>query len=177
MPFLYLYRGFRLNDKMTKLITMKLMSRQDKTGTKEMKVTRLKSIGIMLCIVASAIMSSCSPDENADATNPLVGTKWTCKYASSNMVLEFLSSTEVQAYFANSALVYERGLTSGTYSLSGKNITFDGLDIVYTAYGSSKSHYVPQTGTYSGSIMQTKGRQSIYSDNDWMDWNETWNKQ
>ena len=138
---------------------------------------KFKLMGLLLCFAATAMMVSCTPEEKEESTNELVGTKWTCKYASSNMVLEFLSTTEVQAYFANSALVYERGLTSGSYSVSGKNITFNGLDIVYTAYGSPKSHYKPLTGTFGGSIMQTQGQQSIYSDNDWTTWNETWNKQ
>ena len=142
-----------------------------------MSANKFRLMGVLLCFVATSIMISCTPEETQEETNPLVGTQRRCKYASSNMVLEFLSTTEVQAYFANSALVYERGLTSGSYSLSGRNITFNGLDIVYTAYGSSKSHYMPLTGTFGGSIMQTQGKQSIYSDNDWMDWNETWNKQ
>ena len=38
------------------------------------------------------------------------------------------------------------------------------------------SHYKPQTGSFNGGIMQTQGLQSVYSDNDWKPWNETWSK-
>ncbi len=132
-------------------------------------------MALLLCFAATAMMVSCTP-EKEEETNPLVGTKWACKYSNSNMVIEFVSAKEVQAYFANSALAYERGLTSGSYTVSGSNVTFNNLDLVWEVL-SSRSHYKPQKGTFSGSIMQTQGQQSIYSDNDWMTWNETWNKQ
>ena len=136
---------------------------------------KFKLMALLLCFAATAMMVSCTP-EKEEETNPLVGTKWACKYSNSNMVIEFVSAKEVQAYFANSALAYERGLTSGSYTVSGSNVTFNNLDLVWEVL-SSRSHYKPQKGTFSGSIMQTQGQQSIYSDNDWMTWNETWNKQ
>lgn len=139
-----------------------------------MKIKTIK----LFCIITLLFLASCTPEEkNNKATNPLTGTKWATSYADYYMVIEFTSENQVQGYFAKgSSLTYHNGLTNGSYSVSGSNVTFNNFDIIWNAFG-SRSHYKPQTGTFSGSIMQTKGQSSIYSDNDWHSWDKTWNKQ
>lgn len=136
---------------------------------------------LLLICFATTTMLSCSKEGNNgsnsgnQSSNELIGTKWVTSYADDYMVIEFVSENQVQGYFAKGDnYAYWLGLSTGSYSLNGKNITFSGFDIVYSYV--LNSHYKPQTGTYSGSIMQTQGLESIYSDNDWTPWNETWSK-
>lgn len=131
-----------------------------------------------LCFLTAVLMMSCSKDTengNHNNQNALVGTKWVTSYADYYMVIEFVSENQVQGYFAKGDnYAYLQGLTTGSYSLNGKSITFSGFDIIYSYM--LNSHYKPQTGSFNGGIMQTQGLQSVYSDNDWKPWNETWSK-
>lgn len=129
---------------------------------------------IQLCIILLLLcLASCSNEEKKDAVNnPLIGTKWATSYVDDHfMVIEFTSEKQVQAYFAQgSSLTYYCGLTTGSYSISENKITFNNVDLVRIT-----TQYVPLTGTFNGSIMQTQGKESIA--NNWRTWNKTWNKQ
>lgn len=127
---------------------------------------------LLICFALALLMPSCSKKDKSTNSNDLVGTKWTTTYADHFMVIEFTSSSQVQGYIATgSNLAYYGGLSSGSYSASGNNITFNGFDIVYLS-----CHYKPNTGSINGGVMRTQGQKSLYSNNDWTSWNETWTK-
>lgn len=92
-----------------------------------MKIKTIK----LFCIITLLFLASCTPEEkNNKATNPLTGTKWATSYADYYMVIEFTSENQVQGYFAKgSSLTYHNGLTNGSYSVSGSNVTFNNFDI------------------------------------------------
>ena len=128
---------------------------------------------LLVCIATAVLMLSCSKkNEEAQNPNSLSGTKWATTYADNFMVIEFVSDNQVQGYIAKGDnLAYYGGLSTGSYSVSGNNITFSGFDIVYMS-----CHYKPQSGSINGSVMQTQGQQSLYSNNDWTSWNRSWTK-
>ena len=136
--------------------------------------SKYKLMGLMLCFVASAMMVACTPEEKEE-TNQLVGTKWAAwGGGESYYVLEFPSTTQCQLYKADNNLVPRSSIASGSYKLNGTNITFSGVDLYYY-YG----HYIPATGTISGSVMSTQGSQYTETSagtSSTIAWNETWNK-
>lgn len=128
---------------------------------------------LLVCIATAVLMLSCSKNkDDAQNSNGLAGTKWATSYADHFMVIEFGSGSQVQGYIATgSGLTYYGGLSTGSYSVSGNNVTFSGFDILYLS-----CHYKPQSGTISDGVMRTQGQKSLYSNNDWTSWNETWTK-
>lgn len=120
-------------------------------------------------LVASSIFMSCSnPIE--DSTNNLIGTEWQTSYADHIMVLKFISSNEVQGYFAQPNGAYLSGEVTGTYTLNDNVVVFSGI-----TYQWMYAYYKLEKGYVNGTLLKTEGLYTFNKDkNDWDEWEETW---
>lgn len=134
---------------------------------------KMKVIAMMVCITMLTCATSCS-DDTMGHSNSLAGTTWTAPYVDNLMVLKFTSNTQCEAYFADNNMNYQNGATQGTYSITGNNVTFNGIHLVRVG-----AHYLLHTGVVSGNFMTTTGEE-YYSNSTGegthRTWNETWNK-
>lgn len=119
--------------------------------------------------VTSSLITSCS-NSIEDSTNNLIGTEWKTSYADDIMVLKFISSNEVQGYFANSDGAYLSGETTGSYSLKDNVVYFSGI-----TYQWIYAYYKLEKGYINGSLLKTEGVYTFNKENNnWYEWEETW---
>lgn len=131
----------------------------------------MKRILCYLIAVISAVVSLSSCDKDS-TKNELVGTKWSSSYADYLMVLEFVSDTQVQGYFAKPNGTYYSGQITGTYKIDDNTIVFSNM-----TYRWMYAYYELNSGKVNGSLLSTEGKQTFDIDKgDWSDWKETWNK-
>lgn len=80
---------------------------------------------------------------------------------------------EVSAYFAKPNGVYYSGLVSGTYTISGNNVSFKDL-----TYRWIYAYYRLETGILNGSLLSTKGKETFNIEKgEWYDWSKVYTKQ
>lgn len=129
-----------------------------------------KLVLILAVVTAMAAISGCN--KQAEDSNILVGTKWVTTCSNDEIiVLEFSSSSEVTGYIASIEGIISGNPYKGSYSLSGSSIAFNGLQIkrIYHLYEL-------RSGTISGSILSTSGREKYGENGQWFGWNTNWNK-
>lgn len=130
---------------------------------------RILSIALVIFSILCAL--SCTKN-TTDSGNPLVGTKWTTSYSDYLMVLEFTSEKDVTGYFAKPSGAYYSGQIQGTYSFSNNSITFSDMTFRWMY-----AYYKLESGTLSGSLLNTKGKETFNIDGgEWFDWERTWSK-
>ncbi len=152
-------------------------------GAEEQKKINIMKVQKLLILFATVtvLMIGCEEEDGysggssqGGGSNGLIGTTWTAPYADHQMVLKFISSSKCEAYFADGNLNYVRGATQGTYSVSGNNVTFSGMDLVWIY-----AHNVLKKGTYSGSFLKTTGETYYVTssgEGSHSTWTETWSK-
>lgn len=122
-----------------------------------MKQTIKKILMGCLVTVMAVSATSCSKEGN---NNPLAGTQWV-ETGGDYLIMTFSSGNSVDAYFGG----YSKG-TSGTYSVSGSQIRFQGLKI----QPNNLTTIEIKKGTFSNTVMNLSGE----CENAGNTWDESW---
>lgn len=130
----------------------------------------MKSKLFIWMLVASSLFISCSEPIDESTDNELIGTEWHTSYADYIMVLKFISSDEVQGYFAQPDGTYYSGDIIGTYAINDKVVTFSDITFKWMY-----AYYKLEKGYLNGALLKTEGLYTFdIDDENWKEWEETW---
>jgi hypothetical protein len=126
-------------------------------------IVSMKKNWFLILVLSVTLLVSCDKKNSDSEKHPLKNTKWMCQmHSTGNLVLDFVSETDVKIYYINSSRILIGEIFNATYAINNSDsITFQQADPIKGGFMSDYYYYL-LTGTFTERFMLVKYQEEDY---------------